>query len=328
MKEKVLVTGGAGYVGSSLVPKLLNENYDVRVLDSMLFGSQGLDQVKDNCEIINGDIRDAYTVRNALKGIDSVIHLAAISNDPCSDLDPNLTQQVNYYAVLELVNESKKANVGRFIAASSSSVYGIKDELEVTEELSLEPLTQYSQLKAESEKVLLSEESSDFVPVVIRPATVCGYSPRQRLDVIVNILTSDAVNKGEINVFGGEQKRPNIHIDDMVDSYLCLLSAPKEKVSGQIFNYGGKNYTVNEIADIVKGVVGDHVNVVKTPNTSDPRSYSISSKKIKNVLGISPKKDVREAALDLKHAFEEQLITNPNDKNYRNIERMRELSSI
>ena len=326
MIERVLVTGGTGYVGCVLVPKLLEREYNVRVLDICWFGEECKKQFKEHpsCELIKGDIRDESTVQKALEGIDTVIHLAAISNDPCSDLDPKLTQQINYDAVKSLVRLAKSSGVKKFINASSSSVYGVKSEPNVTEYLQLEPITLYAKLKAETEPIILGEASEYFVPVCIRSATVCGYSPRMRLDLTVNILTSHAVNKREITVFGGQQKRPNIHIDDITDLYTMLIEAPAEKISGEVFNAGGNNYKVIEIAEMAKEVVGDDVKITIT-DVIDERSYHISSAKIKNALGFMPKKTVRDAIADVKNAFENGLILDYENTRYYNVKKMKEL---
>ncbi|HIE27564.1 TPA: SDR family oxidoreductase [Candidatus Poribacteria bacterium] len=326
MNQNILVTGGTGYVGCVLTPKLLKLGYNVRVLDIMWFGEECTKQFEDHpdCELIQGDIRDETIVKRALAGIDTVIHLAAISNDPCSDLNPKLTQQVNYDAVKSLVRLSKNSGVRRFIGASSSSVYGIKSEPDVTEDLPLEPITLYAKLKAATEPIILTEKSADFVPVCIRSATVCGYSPRMRLDLTVNILTSHAVNKGLITVFGGQQKRPNIHIDDITDLYALLVEAPAEKIAGEVFNAGGDNYRVIEIAEMAREVVGGDVKI-EIADVIDERSYHISSEKIKNVLGFIPKRTVRDAIADVKKAFENGLIPDYQNTRYYNIKRMREL---
>jgi len=325
MMEKVLVTGGAGYVGAVLVPKLLESGYNVKVIDTMWFGKECLDSVKDKCEIIKGDIRDYKLVDECLNGIDYVIHLAAISNDPCSDLNPEITKQVNFEATKELVKRAKEKGVKRFIYASSSSVYGIKEEPNVTEELPLEPLTIYSQTKVWAEEVVKQANDENFTTVIIRPATVCGYSPRLRLDLTVNILTEHAINKGKITVFGGEQKRPNIHIEDITDYYIQLLKTPKEKIAGKIFNAGYENHALIEIAEMVKKVVGKQIKIERT-ETKDLRSYRISSEKIKKELGLEPKKTILDAVADLKEAFDSGLIPNSSDTIYRNIERMKELN--
>jgi len=321
--KKVLVTGGAGYVGSILVPKLISNGFDVRVLDLMIFGSQGLKSVREQCDIIRGDIRDSKLVEKCLEGIDSIIHLAAISNDPCSDLNPKLTKEVNLEATKNLVESARINSIKRFIYSSSSSVYGIREEPNVTEEFSLKPLTIYSKTKAESEVFVRKNNTKNFTTVILRPATVCGYSPRMRLDLTVNLLTEQAINKGKITVFGGKQKRPNIHIEDITDYYLALLKVQKEKIAGETFNAGYENYTLLQIAELIKGVIGN-VEIVTT-ETNDLRSYHISSKKIKDRLGLYPKKTIKDAVTDLKYAFSEGLIPNSSDTIYRNIARMKEI---
>jgi len=323
--RNVLVTGGAGYVGAILVPKLLEKGYRVKVLDLYLYGEHVLDAVKDNpnLEQIKGDIRDRALLEKVIPGTDAVIHLACISNDPSFELDPELGKAINYDAFFGLVEVSKRCGVRRFIYASTSSVYGIKEEENVTEDLSLEPLTDYSKYKVLCEEALLKEQSPDFTTVIIRPATVCGYSPRLRLDLSVNILTNLAVNTGRITVFGGQQKRPNIHIEDVTDLYVQLLELPDEKVAGRTFNAGYENYKISGIAEMVRKVVGkDDVEVVTTP-TDDLRSYHISSEKIKRELGFEPKHTVEEAIQDLRDAFKSGKIPNPmDDVRYYNIKTM------
>lgn len=326
-QRKVLVTGGAGYVGSVLVPKLLAKGHQVKVIDLYIYGENVLDSVKDHPHLIQvkGDIRNRTLLEKELKGYDTVIHLACISNDPSYELDPQLGKSINYDAFLNLVDISKKTKIKNFIYASSSSVYGIKDEPEVTEDLPLEPLTDYSKYKAECEKILLKEATDDFIVTIIRPATICGYSPRLRLDLTVNILTNHAVNKREITVFGGEQKRPNLSIADMTDLYVYLLDLPDEKIHKKIYNVGYENYGVKEIAEMVKNIINPDIPIKTTP-TDDNRSYHVSSKKIKEELGFVPKHTIEEAILDLKKAFEEGKIPNPlDDKRYYNIKTMQAL---
>ena len=230
--KRVMVTGGAGYVGSSLIPKLLRNGYEVSVLDLYLYGDVFAD-LKSNPGLreTKGDLRNPADVARALEGCDAVIHLACISNDPSFDLNPDLGRSINFDCFRPLVKASKDAGVKRFIYASSSSVYGIKKDMNVTEELALEPLTDYSKYKAMCEEVLEEEREPGFVAVTLRPATICGYAPRLRLDLTVNILTSHAINNKRITVFGGEQLRPNLHVEDMTDLYLQLLEAPDEVVS-------------------------------------------------------------------------------------------------
>ncbi len=325
--KQVLVTGGAGYVGAVLVPKLLDKGYKVKVLDLYIYGDDVLDAVKDNpnLEQIKGDIRDRALLEKVIPGTDALIHLACISNDPSFELDPELGKSINYDAFFDLVAVAKHTRVKRFIYASSSSVYGVKEEENVTEDLPLEPLTDYSKYKALCEDVLLKEQTPDFKVVIIRPATVCGYSPRLRLDLAVNILTNLAVNTGRITVFGGEQKRPNLHIEDMTDLYLRLLELPDKMIAGKIFNVGYENYKVKEIAEQVYKVVGKKGITITTTPTDDNRSYHISSAKIKRELGFVPRHSVEEAIKDLCQAFESGKVPDPmNDVRYYNIKTMQQ----
>ena len=322
--NKIFITGGAGYVGAVLVPNLLDNGYVVTVLDLMIYGENVLPS-HPNLNAVKGDIRDQALLQKLLPGHDAVIHLACISNDPSFELNPDLGKSINLDAFQPLVEISKSCSVKRFIYASSSSVYGIKDEPNVHEEMVLEPLTDYSQFKADCEKILAEYQSNDFTTVTIRPATVCGYSPRQRLDVVVNILTNLAYHKREISIFGGDQLRPNIHIADMAAAYLALITAPKEKIAGKIFNAGYENQPVREIAQTVKAVVGEDVNLITTP-TDDNRSYHISSQKIKDELGFETTYTIRNAVEDLCAAFDKGLLANSLDNEmYFNIKRMQSL---
>jgi nucleoside-diphosphate-sugar epimerase len=323
--KNVLVTGGGGYVGSVLIPKLLEHGYAVRVLDLFIYGEQVFDNVKDgsNLELFKGDIRDQSLLRKILPGCDAVIHLACISNDPSFELDPTIGKSINYDAFIPLVQISKKNNVKLFVYASSSSVYGIKEDENVTEDLPLLPLTDYSKFKMMCEDVLLKEQSPDFTALVIRPSTVCGYSPRLRLDLSVNILTNHAINNGKITVFGGAQKRPNIHIEDMTDLYVYILELPKEKIAGKIYNAGYENFTIMQIAEKVRSVIGKNIEIVTTP-TNDNRSYHVSSAKIKKELGFEAKHTIEEAVKDLQDAFKAGKIPNPmDDIRYYNIKTMK-----
>lgn len=321
MKKRIFITGGAGYVGSKLVPKLLELDYIVTVLDLMIYGEEVLSDHK-NLKKIKGDIRNQNLLEKILPGHDAVIHLACISNDPSFELNPTLGKSINLDAFDPLVKLSLKSKIRQFIYASSSSVYGIKNVKDVTEDMKLEPLTDYSRFKGECEKILNKHSSDEFITTTIRPSTVCGYAKRQRLDLVVNILTNHAFHNRKIKVFGGQQLRPNIHIDDMVDSYLTVLKADKNKINREIFNVGFKNQTVNELASDVKSIIGKDINIENTVS-DDNRSYHVSSKKIENILGFTTKRTVKDAVKDLKIAFENKLLTNTFDNElFFNIKRM------
>jgi len=323
--NKVLITGGAGYVGSVLTPYLLSKGFQITVLDLMIYGEKVLGNHK-NLKVIKGDIRNKELLKKILSGHDTVIHLACISNDPSFELNPKLGKSINFDAFEPLVETSLKSGVKRFIYASSSSVYGIKKDKEVIETAGVDPLTDYSKYKVDCENILKKFYSNDFSSVIIRPATVCGYAPRQRLDVVVNILTNHAYNKREIRVFGGKQLRPNIHIFDMARAYELLLTADKSKISGKVFNAGYDNQTVNDIALTVKKIIGEDVKI-SHEDTNDDRSYHISSDKIKNELGFITQKNVEDAVKDLKKAFENKLLPNSfSEEKYFNIKRMNNLN--
>ena len=333
MFKNVLVTGAAGYVGSLLVPQLLAAGYKVTGYDIMYFGDHFLPKANPNLKLISGDIRDTEKLAEAFKGIDVVISLACISNDASFELDENLSTSINLDAFEPMVIAAKVAGVKRFIYASSSSVYGVSDAPDVTEDHPLVPLTLYNKYKGMCEPRLFKHQSADFVCVTIRPATLCGYAPRQRLDLSVNILTNHAVNNNKITVFGGSQKRPNLHVQDMCDVYQMLLTAPDEKIAGQIFNAGFQNMSIMEIAQTAKRVVqelfpekGD-IPIVTTP-TDDLRSYHVNSDKIQRVLGFKPRFTVEDAIRDLCAAFKSgKLPKSMDDTFYFNVRRLKELKA-
>ncbi len=323
--DHILVTGGAGYVGSCLVPQLLELGYRVTVYDTLFFGDDFLPKQNSNLNIIKGDIRDTACLKAAMQDVDAVISLACISNDASFELDEALSTSINLDAFEPMVQAAKASGVKRFIYASSSSVYGVSSAKDVTEEHPLVPLTLYNKYKGLCEPLLFKHQSADFVCVTIRPATLCGYAPRQRLDLSVNILTNHAVNNNKITVFGGSQLRPNLHIKDMCDLYALLLTVEDEKIAGQTFNAGYQNRSIMDIANIVKQVVAEEfpekppIDIVTSP-TDDIRSYHINSEKIKQHLGFEPKYRIEDAVRDLCQAFRENKLPNSfTDNRYFNV---------
>ena len=324
-KYSIFITGGAGYVGSLLTSKLLSIGHKVTVYDLMIYGENVLTNHKNLTKIL-GDIRDYKKIKETIKNHDIVIHLACISNDPSFEINPKLGKSINLDAFRPLLEMSIDANIKRFIYASSSSVYGIKNTLDVNETMSLNPLTDYSIFKADCEKIIAEYKSNDFSTVTLRPATVCGFSPRQRLDVVVNILTNLAYHKRKISVFGGDQLRPNIHIEDMVDAYITLVDATHNIINGEIYNVGCQNNSVRGLAEIVKKVIGPDVELETIP-TDDNRSYHISSKKIKKDLKFETKKSIEQAVKDLKRSFELGMLPNSlSDEKYFNLKRMQSIN--
>jgi nucleoside-diphosphate-sugar epimerase len=321
----ILIAGGGGYVGSELSKSLLDDNHKITSLDLYLYGEDVMPNHK-NLDLIKGDIRNPNLLKKIFKNQDIIIHLACISNDPSFELNPELGKSINLDSFEPMVKIAKDSGVKRFIYASSSSVYGVKNEKNVHEDMPLEPLTDYSKFKAMCEDILLKYKSSDFEVVVIRPATVCGYSKRQRLDVVVNILTNLAYNKGEITVLGGDQLRPNIHIKDMIEAYKILISADAKIVNGQIFNAGYQNIKVIDIANLVKNNVDKDVRIIKK-KSNDDRSYHISSDKIKKILDFSPFFTIEDAIKDLINAFDNKLLIDPlNNIKYYNIKLMNNIN--
>lgn len=323
--SRILITGGAGYIGSLLTPHLLSLGHDVTVLDLFFYGEDTLGEAlnHERCHTIRGDIRDQALMKETLaRGFDAVIHLAAISNDPSSDLDEDITESVNGKATSDWMHAAKEAGVKRFLYASSASVYGIKDDEHVTEDLELEPITQYARCKARGEDVLDALVDDHFCGVSVRAATVCGYSPRLRLDLTVNILTEHAVRHGKIRVFGGDQLRPNVHILDLVDFYTSLLTAPAAKINGEAFNISNANYSVMAIAERVRDILEKEIEIARVP-TDDLRSYRLDTTKLERTLGIRAERTIDVAIAELERAFADGLIPDPDSTIYRNVHHMK-----
>ena len=287
----IFVTGGCGYKGTVLVPKLLSQGHIVTVMDVQWFGNY-LDK-HENLKIIKQDIRDLSNI--SLKEIQCVIHLASVANDPCGDLDPLLTWEVGALASMQLADKAAREGVKQFIYASSASVYGVRDEEQITEDLPLYPISVYKKTKMVAERMVLSY-SDQMNCQIVRPATVCGLSKRLRLDVVVNLLTMQALNRGKITVLGGDQQRPNIHIEDITDLYCYLVRHPE--ITG-IFNAGADNITVRSIAENIASSTNAEI-IYKESN--DPRSYRLNSDKLTQA-GFTPKKTINDAIEEITRAF-------------------------
>jgi nucleoside-diphosphate-sugar epimerase len=329
----VLVTGGTGYCGSVLVPQMLDMGYKVTVYDIQYYGCEFLPLDNPNLTVVKGDVRDIEKLGPLMEGVDAVLHLACISNDASFELDENLSTTVNLDAFEPIVIAAKKAGVKRFVFASSSSVYGISEEPDVKEDHPLVPLTLYNKYKGMCEHILFKHTDENFVAVVYRPATVCGYGPRQRLDVSVNILTNLAVHKGNITVFGGSQLRPNLHIQDYADLCKVLLEAPEEKIANEVFNCGYENMSIMEIAETVKRVVAEEYPdkneiTLEVTSSDDLRSYHINSDKVTEKLGFKPQYSVEDAIRGLCQAFRDGKLPNSfDDDNYFNVRTMKKIGA-
>lgn len=306
---KILVTGGCGYKGTVLVPKLLERGHDVVVVDSMWFGNFLTPHQK--LQILECDVRDIEKI--PLDGVEAIIHLASVANDPTGDLDPKLTWEISALATMRLADMAVRRGVKQFIYASSGSVYGIKEEEKVVEDLELRPVSEYNKAKMVAERVLLSY-ADDMIVQIIRPATVCGYSPRMRLDVSVNMLTMQALTKGVITVFGGQQVRPNIHIDDIADLYLELIERGGD-VRG-VFNAGFENISILDIARRVTHYVPAEIKVTESV---DPRSYRVNSDRLL-ATGFKPRKTVDHAIQELVEKFRSGILK--DEERYYNLKWM------
>ncbi len=307
---RILVTGACGYKGSVLVPKLLAAGHQVVAFDIMWFGN--CLEPHPELTVIRGDVRDIEAIN--LDGLDSIVHLSSVANDPCGDLDPKLTWEISCLATMQLADKAVRKGVKQFVYASSGSVYGVKDDPQVTEDLELKPISEYNKTKMVAERVLLSYAGKMAIQI-IRPATVCGYSPRMRLDVSVNMLTMQALTKERITVFGGTQTRPNIHIDDITDVYLFMLDHPEHR---GIYNAGFENISIMDIAERVVEHAPAKITVTES---NDPRSYRVNSDRLL-ATGFRPKKTVDDAIHELVHQFHSGVLK--DEDRFYNLKWMRQ----
>ena len=333
ISKSIFITGGAGYVGSYLVPEFLKLGYKVTVYDIMYFGDDFLPKENPNLKIIKGDIRDSKKLESACRDHEFFLHLACISNDASFELDEQLSTSINLDAFEPMVIAAKKSSIKRFIYASTSSVYGVSDKKDVKEDHPLVPLTLYNKYKGLCEPLLFKHTDKNFEGVIFRPATVCGYAPKLRLDLSVNILTNHAVCNKKIMVFGGDQLRPNLHVKDYCDAVKLLITAPTNKIKNEIFNVGYQNMSISEIAILVKKVVEEtfpdnkKIEIEKT-KSNDNRSYHINSDKIFNRLGFKAKRNIEEAVRDLCISFKQGLIKESFENDfYYNVRRLKNIKA-
>lgn len=326
MSKKIFIAGGAGYFGSALVPELLKEGHDVVVYDLYIYGNSL--QPNKNLREVKGDIRDREKLIDAAKGCDAFIHLACVSNDPSFDLNPQLGKSINCDAFRNIIDTVKINRIKRLIVTSSTSQYGVKPlNVSVTEETEAEPITDYAKYKIECEKLLLNTDMGDTEYVFVRPATLCGYAPRLRLDLSVNILTINALINKKIKILGGNQMRPAINIKDLVRFYQLMLTVPKEKIHREAFNVSKQNITIMGIAHMVKRVIGDESIEFEIVPSDDPRSYHINTDKMEKILNFKCKFSIEDAIKSIIEAYNNNLIINGLDNPlYYNVKRMKEIN--
>jgi nucleoside-diphosphate-sugar epimerase len=329
---RVHVTGGLGYVGSRLCPHLLSLGHEVRALDLGLYGDAGMRALetspdwadwRNRFEWSQGDIRSPKSVTDAVAGVDAVVHLAAISNDPTGEVDAQLTRQVNFDAIGLLVALAKQAGVSRFINASSSSVFGMRDEEDIVESLEPAPITTYSTNKMLSEWILLAARGPGFVTTNIRPATICGFSPRQRFDLTVNKLTVDAVRKGVITVHGGQQRRPNVSMQDVIHLYARLLEIDAAAIDGRTFNFGFENLRIIDLAKGIQKRLADLDVRIDVTELHDQRDYHISSDALVRATGYTPVGSIGSAVDELREKLDAGHFPDPDSEEHHNMKSMK-----
>ena len=327
-KRKVLIIGGGGYVGTELQEYLLGKGFEVRVLDTFWYPdgmqSELTNIFKSGIEYVRADVRNRTAMANAMVGISDCIHLACISNDPSYELDPKLSESINFLAFKTFIGAANQSEIRRVIYASSSSVYGVKTEPNVTEELPCEPRTDYSKFKVACESELLLDLNEEIIASILRPSTVCGVSNRQRFDLVVNALTINALVNGVINVDGGEQYRPNLHIKDMLRAYVALLEADESQINREIFNVAGENLKVIDIARKVQQKIDKNIEIKIIP-VIDDRSYRVSGAKIERILKFSPIYTVENAIEDIQLAYLSGKFKDTTDEKYYNLKTMKRI---
>lgn len=311
MAKRVLICGGGGFIGTVLTKRLLSIGHEVRVLDTFWFGD--FIAAQERLTKVRGDMRDGPLVDRLLDGVETVIQLACLSNDPTSDLDPDLTRTINYDACADIIRRAKARGVRRFIYASSASVYGVRDNAAITEDMDLAPITLYSKYKAEIERVLFDAAADDFTTVAVRNSTVCGFSPRMRLDLILSIFVMAAMKSGVIKIEGGTQLRPLIHMEDLVDLYVLLLDAQDGAIQKQAFNISSDNFRVDAVARMVQAKLPCRLEFA---SFTDPRSYHVNTNKAQRVLGYTAKRSIGSAIDEIKEAFERGRIQEDDARCY------------
>lgn len=321
--DTVLVIGGAGYLGSQVCRELLQDGYNVRVLDKLLFGTTGIEELqdRDNFSLLQGDMRNINTVVEAVKGTDAVIHLGGLVGDPASALDPQETLELNYHATRMIAEVCKYHQINRFIFASTCSVYGksASPETLLDETAELNPVSLYAQTNIQSEEILFELMDENFSPTILRMATLYGYSPRMRFDLVVNILSAKAQTESVVPIFGGDQYRPNLHVRDAARAYEMCLSAPLNRVKGEVFNVGSntQNYQISEVGEIIAGCFPE-ASIDWQREKEDERSYQVDFSKIQNTLGYEVSETIEDAALEIKSSLEDGEFTDISDNNYSN----------
>ncbi len=327
--ERVLVIGGAGYIGSALLPKMLEKGYKVRLLDRLMFGEEPIQEVRDNpnLEIVQSDFRQVDRVVEAMRDVDAVIHLGAIVGDPACALDEQLTIDINLMATKMIAEVAKGQGVERFIFASTCSVYGASDDT-LDENSTLNPVSLYARSKIASERVLMQMADDRFAPVILRFSTIYGLSGRTRFDLVINLLTAKAITEGKITVFGGSQWRPFVHVDDAALAVFKSLQAPLEVVDGEIFNVGSdeQNYTINQIAEIIHKMIPNS-EIINMGDDTDARNYRVSFYKIRKKLGYLPQWTVEKGVRQVEEALRSGKVKNYKDAKYSNVKFLTEEGS-